>query len=257
MSSKGSSGPPARDLDAARLQPDENETYDWTDSADERDRAIALDRLAGDQDLVGQLRQVDFAGPDWHAAARELARYGLAVVTSWIVKGTIFEKCARKGRPVERPPIDALDRTEAESMAGEVVAVALNHFRDDVLVPGRWDPGRGASLTTYFVGQCILRFPNIYRTWLADLPPVKLDDMDAVNLNRSPSRAVEDDVITASAGADALRLIGNEQARKALMFVVGGYTHGEIADRLGTTEKAVERMVAYAREQVRKGRESA
>ncbi len=36
-----------------------------------------------------------------------------------------------------------------------------------------------------------------------------------------------------------------------------GYTYGEIGERLGKTEKAVERMIDYGRQQVRRGRETA
>jgi len=36
-----------------------------------------------------------------------------------------------------------------------------------------------------------------------------------------------------------------------------GYRQAQIAEHLGMTEKAVERMIHYAKQQVRKGRESA
>jgi len=28
-----------------------------------------------------------------------------------------------------------------------------------------WDPARGAQLTTYFIGQCLFQYPNVFRRW--------------------------------------------------------------------------------------------
>lgn len=257
MSSAGSGGPGGPGLEAAHLQPDLGEDYDWTDTAGERRRAAAIDRLAGDRDLVGALRRHGFEGHEYVSTARELARYGVAVLTAWTMRGTIFDKCVRVGRGVQRPPPGVvIDRDEAQSLAGEVVAVALRHFREEVLLPGLWDPSRGASLTTFFVGQCVLRFPNLYRQWLTQQPPVPAVD-DTVLDQRSTGESVEDDVITERMTAQALQLVRSPDARRALVMTSMGYPQSDIAKKLATTEKAVERMIAYAREQVRKGRRSA
>jgi hypothetical protein len=45
------------------------------------------------------------------------------------------------------------------------VGVAGEFPRD--LDEEEWDHRRGATLRTYFIGQCLIRFPNIYRRWLA------------------------------------------------------------------------------------------
>ena len=137
-------------------------------------------------------------------------------------------------------------------MAGEVVTVALAHFRDDVLVPGKWDPARGAPLTTFFVGQCLLRFPNIYRKWLQQVPRIGADPFDVVAHGRPSGQDVEDDVIRSHAAEAALRAVRSEDARIALVLVGFGHTYPQIAQRLGKTEKAVERTIGYAREQVQR-----
>ncbi len=49
------------------------------------------------------------------------------------------------------------------------MAVALNKFRDTVLRRHRWDSTRGATIKTYFIGQCLIHFSNIYRSWIAEL----------------------------------------------------------------------------------------
>ncbi len=91
-------------LDAARLQPVSDDIFDHQTTGEEKSEADRIDRLAGDRDLIGELRRRGFDGPEYQRAAEELVRYGLAVMTAWMHTGTIFEKCARRGRPVERPP---------------------------------------------------------------------------------------------------------------------------------------------------------
>jgi DNA-directed RNA polymerase specialized sigma24 family protein len=104
-----------------------------------------------------------------------------------------------------------------------------------------------------------LAVPNIYRVWLAsarsfyDSQQVAL----AANPHGSAEELVEDDVIRQSITVAALRLVRSGDARRAMVLVGYGYTYSEIAERLGKTEKAVERMVAYAREQIRKGKRTA
>lgn len=238
-------------LDAARLQPDSDPEYAWADDAEERRRAAKIDRLAADRQLISELRQHRFDGEVWDAVATELVKYGLAVTKSWILRGTMFEKCAQKGRPVTRPPRGSMDEDEAESLAGELITVALERFRAEVLVPGRWDPERGAALTTYFVGQCILRFPNLYRTWLTTVADYDLHGDELLHA-RPSSNSLEDDIIDERANVEALRAVKSADARKALVLSASGYTYAEIGHRLGKSEKAVERMVDYARRQVHK-----
>ena len=47
----------------------------------------------------------------------------------------------------------------------ETTAKALVFFRDQVLLGKRWNVNAGATVTTYFVGACLLAFPNVFRRW--------------------------------------------------------------------------------------------
>lgn len=49
-------------------------------------------------------------------------------------------------------------------LARETAAAALHFFRFKVLMKGKWDAAKGASLATFFVGQCRLQFANVYNT---------------------------------------------------------------------------------------------
>lgn len=124
-------------------------------------QAARVDRLTADRELVDRFMWQGYTGPDWERFRTALAEYGLAVICAWIVSGRIFAECRRKGfGAIVRRKCAAND--EALELAGETVAVSLQFFRDKVLVPGRWDMSKGASLNTYFVGACIRHFPNVY-----------------------------------------------------------------------------------------------
>jgi hypothetical protein len=132
---------------------------------DQDPAARRLQLLAADRALVDSLMLQGYAGPEWIRFTRALAEYGYPVMRAWVFTGAIFLRCAEKG--IGRLPRTntTFDGTDAAEIAGETVAEAIKHFRDRVLIPGRWDMTRGASLNTFFVGQCILRFPNVYRRW--------------------------------------------------------------------------------------------
>lgn len=252
----------------SRLQPDTPDGMSLDIGAhltrSEKDKAAHIDRLAADAELVDILRDQGFTGQDYDYAARELVRYGVAVLTRWLLTEEIYPILATRFQVGLERPRPGLTKDEAISLAGEVVAVALNRFRTDVLIPNKWVPTKGASLTTFFVGQCLLRLPNIHRRWLKESRDQFYRELDegarkhyALGELSGRTRDIEDDVITELIGAAHLNTVRNIDARKALVYTAFGYPQAEIAVILNTTEKAVERMIAYARTRVRKTKESA
>jgi surfactin synthase thioesterase subunit len=108
-----------------------------------------------DEALVEALRAANFQGSAWDRFAQEIARYALPIIRSWISSMQIFMKCAEKKVhcPVPAHNIQSLQADDASWMADEIVARALNKFRDKVLRPGRWSPTGGSSLNTMRVMQ--------------------------------------------------------------------------------------------------------
>lgn len=133
--------------------------------------ARGLAELTADRELLDRLMWEGYAGPDYERFADRLARYGYAVVNAWCLKGLIFSRCADKGWTLPRARITPDDATE---LAAETVTIALVKFRETVLIPRKWDPAKGASLNTFFVGQCLLRFLNVYRRWHRETRPLQL-----------------------------------------------------------------------------------
>lgn len=137
----------------------------WLAEPEHRNAADRLDRLAADYELITGLAWGKFEGADYQYFANELAKYGLAVMRGWMRRRLILARCRERGfGGLPEPPLDAFDDPDVlDELANETVAKALHHFREDVLLAGKWDHHRGASLRTYFIGQCLIRFANIYR----------------------------------------------------------------------------------------------
>jgi RNA polymerase sigma factor (sigma-70 family) len=237
----------------------------------ERDHAKdRVDRLAGDRELAEALRADGFRGRNYDFFATEIAKYGWAVIRGWIYKGQIRGEVARKGfGALEPEPRPGAMIEDAESLADETVVLALGAFRDKVLVPGRWDPSKGASLRTFFVGQCLLQFSNVYRRWRGEelrsytepqAPPSTVEWAD--DFEDGPSTPLAPDAGESAQIQDELRRafgrIKDERARSAFyLSAMHGFTHGQIGEKLGMTAKAVESAIARARQQVRENMESA
>jgi len=200
-----------------------------------------LERLAGDRDLVFALALRHYEGPDWRRFAAVLAEYGYQVMSAWISSGRVFAKCAAIGiglGGLEAPPRSTDDAAE---IAGETVARAIRAFREKVLIPGRWDPSKGASLRTYFVGQCLFQFANVFRAWVSeqDIPPVDLDTLVKEFELQTPRKDMVH-LAEFSQVIAQLKGVRDDDPRRIRALVAMGYTHADIAEMLNTTAKAIE-----------------
>lgn len=226
---------------------------DWLHVPEFETQAERVDRLAGDYLLVTDLGFQQFEGPDYEVFALELAKYGMAVLAAWMRQGLIWERC--KARGYGGLPILERDfsRDEIEELTGETVAKALDRFRTDVLMTGRWDYRRGASLRTFFVGQCLIRFANVYRRWWGyeqrhGLHSLSASDDDVELFVRDrpggdPAAMAVDRVLV----DDAVPRIKDPRLRRAVFLREQQWTQAEIAGALGVTVKTVERMFANQR----------
>lgn len=227
----------------------------WLVEAGQPDLADTVDRMAGDVDLNLSLALQKYEGPLWDYFANELAKYGYAVIASWVRRKMIFERCRTKGLgglpAYDRPFTD----DEVAELANETVAKALAHFRRDVLMKGKWDHRRGATLRTYFIGQCLLRFPNIYRRWWAGENRNRgllTDDDEFLNAYGGTTSNLEPRVVARVTAEEALSTVKNRRVRDAMRLRGADWTHAEIAQFFDVTEKAVERMIENERTRLRK-----
>jgi DNA-directed RNA polymerase specialized sigma24 family protein len=208
--------------------------------------AERLDRLLGDVELVSRLQWAGFEGAEYARFAEELARYGLAVLTSWMFHRTIFEKVKQRGfGGLPALPDWEWDRDDRDQLATDTVVDALIRFRNRVLIPNKWDHNRGATLKTYFIGQCLMCFANVYRAWHQrqlswdehHRPlPEHADQWIARDRQVEHDAVVSDELRRALDGLD-------ERTRTVLIMKTWGFQQSEIAMKLSCTEKAVEMIV--------------
>lgn len=262
-------GPP---VDSVRLQPDDraeaaaqriddSRVSGWLDNdadlADElSDQRERLERLQADEDLLLALQLHGLSGPPWNRFSRELVRYGLGVLRTWIYRGTIYGKAkALTGYGLGR--IEGWpDPETVEELAADTVVAALAYFRDKVLKTHRWQSSGGASLGTFFIGQCLYQFANIYRSALrAELERIEQAVTPMAELPEDrfdPIKGIEETIVARDAVAEAMALLSTDRARRALLLQEIGYTQREIADELGLADaKSVENLIGYQHTRIR------
>ncbi len=203
-------------------------------------------RLAADRLLLDELMLRGYEGRSWKVFVENLAGYALPILVSWLRSGQIFVKASRGLGRVKRRP-GRLEREDRVDLAGVLISEAVHFFRDKVLRPGKWDVTRGASLRTYFVGSCLLIFPNVYRAWCRETRPISCGSEEAL-----PELKVrEPNLVERIDLAERIRSVTDFRNRKILEGIARGQTYGRIAQELGLTERAVEARVDRLRRDLR------
>lgn len=207
--------------------------------------AERIARLEVDKEIVLRLGLQGYVGREWDAFATVLAQYGVQVLRAWLRTGKIFGLCRHR-----LPPMRFTNDDDANEVAYDTVAAAIKAFRDDVLIPMTWDPTKGASLKTFFIGMCRLQFPNAYRRWLAE---TRRQDLDAAHLAAELEHQLSP-WPNAEIAVDFGRLLPklNEDTVERIQGMSAmGFTWAEIAEIDGTTEGAVGQRLYRAREKLK------
>jgi DNA-directed RNA polymerase specialized sigma24 family protein len=191
-----------------------------------------------DVELRDRLQATGCTGPAWDYVASELAHYGWSVMSAWLRTGMIAQKCLQKGRRVELPADWTVD--DREDLVATAVANGMEIFRQ-ALIDDRWKPERGASLKTYFLGGCILAFPNALRQWRNDRQRYNRAAVTYALHEVTVSRSMVEpfDVVDAIDALRALTRDENERTQAIRRLRFDNYTPAEIAEILGMTTGAV------------------
>jgi hypothetical protein len=188
-----------------------------------------------DREIVERLHELDFDRHSdlWKQLAAWLAEYALPVLVAWAVTSELAKKVAAQGgaSSPKFPRTLRLQYDDARDLATDIVVVALRKFPENSV--RKWDPHRGRSLRSYFVGLCLLEAGDVYQRWnheqqqgSADLP---LNDETQVD-HRPGGRP--DDQAEAKVFLDQL-LDDDPVVRQLLELQDQGYSLAEIAKRLG------------------------
>ncbi|MBC8067740.1 MAG: sigma-70 region 4 domain-containing protein [Deltaproteobacteria bacterium] len=176
-----------------------------------------------------------------------LVDYGFQVFRSWLRTGKVFAECRHTG-----PRHRFRDSDEIDEITGEIVAESIAGFRADVLIAGTWDPSKGASLRTYFIGNCKLRFANVYRRWVAEAQRVPKDvDAGRIRAELEHQHAPRVPVDVAAELQRQERRLHGDTIERLHALGAAGYTSAEIAVLDGTTENAINARLHRAREKAK------
>lgn len=206
--------------------------------------AESLERRQADLEIRDDLAQADFRGPSWDRYAWELARYGYAVVMAWLKTGEMFSQCKAKGCSLGSPPLEwTID--DRAGLANETVALAMNSFKQQALIAGKWTPNGGATLKTYFIGACVFAFPNLYRKWLTDRVSLQHRtsfEYDAVDRS-SPPQDPGEIAVTQLYIREGFNNIPDDRTKSAVLLQEMGYTYTEIGEILQISSRAVDGLI--------------
>lgn len=204
-------------------------------------------RLRADAELLLELQLTGYCGQLWERFRDRLARYGFTIIKSWCLSGKIAQQCHRIGFGALAPPPRRIEFDDAAELALETVARALNFFENGVLRSNGWNPAKGATLRTYFIGACTHCFKNEYNRWCAENRGFHDEE-----LLDCPDVAFPGTEPRPEARVYLQRLIERvpKDARQMLTLSALGYTHEEIAIETGLTAKAIERRLYKLRREL-------
>lgn len=158
-------------------------------------------------------------------------------MAAWLSTRVIAQKCREKGRGVELP--DDWTIADREDLVAMAVGNGLELFRQ-ALLDDRWKPERGASLKTYFLGGCILAFPNVLRQWRNEHQRYRRAVVRSAREVAARRPRIEPvDVIDAVNALRSLTCDESQRSQAIRSLCFDNYTPAEIAEVLGMTPGAV------------------
>ncbi|MGI5461105.1 hypothetical protein ACQEWB_49755 [Streptomyces sp. CA-249302] len=216
-------------------------------------------RHARDAEVVEILRAQGFAGPLFERFTGQLMEYAWPVLLDWTGTGEIFRQARSAGCPVPaRLIIPQWSQDDRYEVVTDSVLDGLQTFRDNALAGGRWNPAKGAALTTYYVGACVFAFRKVYEAWSKQYtaarrsqPCTGLDGDPVVAL---PDQRAADPCHTAVVHGmidRVLPLLTTPELRAAVAWHGAGWTQEEAAEFAGLSVKAFQGRLARVRTKAR------
>ncbi|MFJ1936762.1 hypothetical protein ACIOGZ_29395 [Kitasatospora sp. NPDC088160] len=215
-------------------------------------------RLAADAQIVRHLRLAGFRGEQYQRYMEQVMTYGWNVLAPWCKSGEIFSRARAFGRPVPQAAIThTWEEDDRQEVTTETVIAGERLFRSHALVNGIWTPEGGASLTTYYVGACILAFKAEYLRWFRHHKALRLhlagDDAAQALAALPDQRSVDplEAAVVNSRVAEALSVLTDPRVRAGVILRAAGFSQSEAADRVDLSTKALESRLGRARARLR------
>ncbi|VVJ22743.1 Uncharacterised protein [Amycolatopsis camponoti] len=230
---------------------------------------------AAEARILEILRAEQFTGPRFERLfgkmAHRLVGYAFPIMRHWIGSGHIFDECLKFRRPIIKQARAAasewtLEEQEAfaiDSIIGtDAMQGGVQFFLNYGLRKGNWDPQKGASSGTYFVGACACCFASFCNKWWKDKvlaeamlsSPAEADEEGEDLLQRIADTSVDpaDAVVLRDSAARAMAQVKDPKIQEVLLRrSYLGQTQAEAATAVDLTPKAVERRLHTHRKNMR------
>lgn len=225
----------------------------------------AAEQRATDGELFARLQADGFRESPHLATLRDrLWRYAWIVLRSWMREGTIIERCREKriNFPAPYTEVEELMRRAdvREDLAIDCLGKAVPAFLAKGGRVEEWDPEGGRNLTSFFLHYALYHFRDAYRRWATGhrrrmyeilRPTLYVHDGDYEVWGPPPAPSPEEQTVLRET-LDIILEQASMEERAACEAMLTGATQEEIAQKLGTTRKSVERRLSRVRGRARK-----
>jgi DNA-directed RNA polymerase specialized sigma24 family protein len=215
-----------------------------TAPATQQDKVAAnLARLHSDRELLEQVKAADFTGPEYQQLHDDLWMHAWKVLRTLVRTGRILD--IDIGFPHSVPNREEWDllHGSAEVRDGlviEAIASAVQPYMTRLRNEG-WNPEKGASLRTHFIGFACRHFWHAFTRWAKKRRRDLAMLTDLQKLYR-PSDSAEDPALRISQRAALRRILRSASTEQKAMaaLLLRGMTHVEVAEALNMTTRQVE-----------------
>lgn len=221
------------------------------------------EKLEADRALYERLQRCDFKGWEMELLRDDLWLYGWKCLRAWMKDGTIIEKCGERDISVPARWFETETLTRRGDLRDEVahdsVERAVKTFTKKYLPGGRWNPAKGATMRTYFLGTCMYAFRDVFESWSSSYRRnlfAAADPLVHADLY-SPHDSFEDATVFQETIQRIMENAGPEVRAICGCIWETKMSQKEIGNELGMTSRAVEghmhRLRARAKLLVSKG----
>jgi hypothetical protein len=229
--------------------------------------------------LLEVLRAEKFTGPRFERLIEKmmprLVGYAFPIMNHWIRNGHIFDECLKFRRPIIKQAraaasewtLEEQEAFAADSIIGTDKTIGgVEFFLDYGLLKEHWDPEKGASAATYFVGACACCFTQVCNKWWKDKVIAEAMLTSPTDVNEEgeedlllrvadPSHSPEELVVLRDTAARAMAQVKDPKVQEVLLRRSLGETQVEAAAAVDLSPKAAERRLHTQRQHMR-GNES-
>ncbi|GAB3244333.1 helix-turn-helix domain-containing protein [Kineosporia babensis] len=220
-----------------------------------RVQATRLERASG-----GEADVSDWAFrpcPEYEVLAQRLYRYAVPVLKSMLRTGRIRQALADRGLPSGGLTATDTIRLHSSMEARDALAIGLiiageHLFRTRVIPESKWKADGGASLETFFLTGCLMRFSDTVSKWRSEHPAwsvcVSDDELAALVRDVEPDPAQQ---IADRGLLQQIERFASPTVRQILQLLGHGLSATEISDQLGMSPRAIEGQLYRFRSSLR------